>query len=164
MPDVIAQDLDGSRRFYRDCLGFEVGMDMGRVINFISTDNPTARVIVIREDQSADAEPDMTVEVEDVDQVHDRAEGLDDEIVHPLTNEPGCPPVLRQGSERQDHQSDVPHYARPVNYGLYPPVSACCSDVPVRALQDGCDHVSRAERSGWTRNGTCSAHVLPWLR
>jgi catechol 2,3-dioxygenase-like lactoylglutathione lyase family enzyme len=63
-------DMTASRAFYRDFLGFEVGMDMGWVINFVSPDNPTAQVIVIGKDKTAAVEPDMTIEVEDVDLAH----------------------------------------------------------------------------------------------
>lgn len=88
VPDVSSDDLDSSRAFYRDFLGFEIGMDMDWVINFVSPDNPTAQVILMRRDRTADVQPDMTIEVEDVDLLHARAEELGYEIVHPLTDEP----------------------------------------------------------------------------
>ena len=87
VPDITADDLAASRAFYRDFLGFEIGMDMGWVINFVSPDNPTAQVIVVRKDQTAAVDPDMTIEVDDVDLVHARAEELGHEIIHPLTDE-----------------------------------------------------------------------------
>lgn len=88
VPDISADDLTASRAFYRDFLGFEVGMDMGWVINFVSPDNPTAQVIVVRKDRTAAVEPDMTIEVDDVDRVHAQAVRLGYEMVHPLTDEP----------------------------------------------------------------------------
>ncbi len=88
VPDLTSADLDRSRAFYRDLLGFEVGMDMGWVVNFVSPDTPTAQVIVMDRDRSADVQPDMTIEVDDVDHLHARAIALGHEVVHPLTDEP----------------------------------------------------------------------------
>lgn len=88
VPGLISADLDRSRAFYRDFLGFDVGMDMGWIVNFVSPDNPTAQVIVMAEDRSAHVPPDMTVEVDDVDRVHARAIEIGHEVVHPLTDEP----------------------------------------------------------------------------
>ncbi len=87
VPDFTSTDLARSRAFYRDFLGFTVGMDMGWVVNFVSPDNPTAQVIVMDEDETADVEPDLTIEVDDVDRVHARAVELGHEILHPLTDE-----------------------------------------------------------------------------
>lgn len=88
VPDVSAQDLDASRAFYRDYLGFDLAMDMGWVLNFVAPHNPTAQVIVMTEDATAPVQPDMSIEVEDVDLLHERARELGHEIVHPLTDEP----------------------------------------------------------------------------
>lgn len=88
VPDLTSTDLARSRAFYRDLLGFTVGMDMGWVVNFVSPDEPTVQVIVMDEDRTADVQPDMTVEVDDVDRLHARAVELGHEIVHPLTDEP----------------------------------------------------------------------------
>lgn len=88
VPDLTSTDLARSREFYGDFLGFSVGMDLGWVINFVSPDNPTAQVIVMDHDRSADMEPDLTIEVDDVDRLHARATELGLEVVHPLTDEP----------------------------------------------------------------------------
>jgi catechol 2,3-dioxygenase-like lactoylglutathione lyase family enzyme len=88
VPDIHSDDLTASRAFYRDFLGFDVGMDLGWVINFVSPDNPTAQVIVVGRDQTAAVDPDVTIEVDDVDRVHAQAVGLGYEVVHPLTDEP----------------------------------------------------------------------------
>lgn len=88
VPDHTSKDLARCRTFYRDFLGFEVGMDLGWIVNFVSPDNPTAQVIVMTQDRTADLSPDMTVEVDDVDRLHAQALDLGYEIVHPLTDEP----------------------------------------------------------------------------
>lgn len=88
VPDLASADLDATRAFYGDVLGFEVGMDLGWVVNFVSPDNPTAQVIAMQADRTADVTPDMSVEVDDVDAVHARAVDAGHEVVHPLTDEP----------------------------------------------------------------------------
>lgn len=88
VPDLTSEDLARSRTFYRDFLGFEIGMDLGWVVNFVAPDNPTAQVIVMRADRTADVQPDVTVEVDDVDRLHAAAVDLGYEVVHPLTDEP----------------------------------------------------------------------------
>ncbi len=88
VPDIRSRDLEKSRAFYVDFLGMDVAMDLGFVVAFASPTNPSAQVIVLRDDGGVTLEPDMSIEVTDVDQVHACAveRGLD--IVYPLTNEP----------------------------------------------------------------------------
>jgi catechol 2,3-dioxygenase-like lactoylglutathione lyase family enzyme len=88
MPNVISDTPDESRSFYAGLLGFQVAMDMGWIMTFVSPSNPTAQVSVVREDASAPVVPQITVEVADVDAIHAEAvrRGLD--VVHPLTDEP----------------------------------------------------------------------------
>ena len=88
VPDLTSADLGRSRVFYGDFLGFSVGMDLGWVINFVSPDNPTAQVIVMDQDRTAVVQPDLTIEVDDVDHLHAQAVDRGYEVVHPLTDEP----------------------------------------------------------------------------
>ena len=88
VPDIKSQNLAESRAFCVDFLGFELAMDMGFVMTFVSPSNPTAQISVVRDDGGSSLLPDVSVEVADVDHVHKRAleRGLD--IVYPLTDEP----------------------------------------------------------------------------
>jgi predicted enzyme related to lactoylglutathione lyase len=88
VPDITTQRLDESREFYVDLLGFEVAMDMGWVVNLVSPVNPTAQVILMTRDATAPVQPQMSIEVADVDAVHQRAVERGDDIVYPLTHEP----------------------------------------------------------------------------
>lgn len=88
VPCLTSTDPARSATFYRDYLGFAVGMDMGWIVNFVSPDTPTSQVIVMGEGGTADVQPDMTIEVDDVDRLHARAVELGHEIVHALTDEP----------------------------------------------------------------------------
>jgi catechol 2,3-dioxygenase-like lactoylglutathione lyase family enzyme len=88
VPDIQSDHIDESRAFYADFLGFNVGMDMGWVITFVSPSNPTAQLTVFRGDDSANIHPQITVEVEDVDRAHAKAVERSLTIVYPLTTEP----------------------------------------------------------------------------
>ena len=86
VPDITTDDLAASREFYTGLLGFDVGMDLGWAVNLVSPTSPTAQIILFRSGESG-PQPDMSIEVDDVDAVHQAAldRGLD--IVYPLTDE-----------------------------------------------------------------------------
>ena len=73
VPDIKSQHLAESRTFYVDFLGFEMAMDMGFVMTFVSPSNPTAQITVMKYDGGSTVMPDVSVEVSDVDEVHTRA-------------------------------------------------------------------------------------------
>ncbi len=87
-PDLHAADPAAAASFYADVLGFDVVMDLGWVAMVASPENPTAQVILMREDESAPGRPDLSVEVDDVDAAYAAVQRAGAEIVHPLTDEP----------------------------------------------------------------------------
>jgi len=88
VPDFQAQDPGAGKAFYAEVLGLEVSMDLGWVVTYAAPGNPTAQIIVMRQDASAPVAPDASIEVDDVDAAHAAAQRLGCEIVHPLTDEP----------------------------------------------------------------------------
>jgi predicted enzyme related to lactoylglutathione lyase len=88
VPDIKSDHIDESRAFYEGFLGFQVGMDMGWVITFVSRSNPTAQITVMRGDGSATVQPQISIEVDDVDQVYANAVKRNLKIVYPLSDEP----------------------------------------------------------------------------
>ena len=87
VPDLTTQHLEESREFYVGLLGFQVGMDMDWVVVLVSPVNPTAQVILMTRDATAPVQPQMSIEVADVDAVHRQAVERGDGIVYPLTDE-----------------------------------------------------------------------------
>jgi catechol 2,3-dioxygenase-like lactoylglutathione lyase family enzyme len=87
VPKMISDTPDESRSFYVGLLGFQVAMDLGWIMTFVSPSNPTAQVSVVREDATAPVVPQITVEVTDVDAIDAEAVQRGLEIVHPLTDE-----------------------------------------------------------------------------
>ncbi len=86
VPDITTDDLAGSRDFYTGLLGFDVGMDLGWVVTLVSPTNPTAQIILFRSGGSG-PQPDMSIEVDDVDAVYRAAVEQGGDIVYPLTDE-----------------------------------------------------------------------------
>jgi catechol 2,3-dioxygenase-like lactoylglutathione lyase family enzyme len=88
VPDFSSPDPAASRAFYEGVLGLEVAMDLGWITTFAAPGNPTAQLSVMQRDASAQLQPDVSIEVDDVDAAHAAAVRLGCEIVHPLTDEP----------------------------------------------------------------------------
>ena len=87
MPDLHAENPSASRGFYEQVLGLEVEMDLCWIITFAAPNNPGAQISVMSRDEGASVEPDLSVEVDDVDEAYAAALRMGYEIVHPLTDE-----------------------------------------------------------------------------
>lgn len=93
VPDIMTERLDESRDFYVDLLGFKVAMDMGWIVTLVSTSNPTAQINLGRRDPSSGPSGPLntigiSIEVENVDEVHAKAVARGATISYPLTDEP----------------------------------------------------------------------------
>jgi predicted enzyme related to lactoylglutathione lyase len=80
--------MDESRKFYTEFLGFDVAMDMGWVLTFVSPTNPTAQITVVQKTKEATPQANISIEVDDVDALHAKAVELGLPIVYPMTDEP----------------------------------------------------------------------------
>jgi len=88
VPDITCDASEASRDFYAGVFGFDVAMDMGWIVTLVSPDVPSAQIsLVSATEEAAKPIPDITVEVDDVDSVHDAASRGGHEIVYPLTDE-----------------------------------------------------------------------------
>ena len=88
MPVFAAQDPTAGREFYAEVLGLEPVMDLGWITTYAAPDNPGAQISLMSKDASAPVNPDVSIEVDDVDAAHAAAQRLGCEIVHPLSDEP----------------------------------------------------------------------------
>ena len=86
VPDITTVDPTASSAFYQ-LLGFREEMNLGWVVNLVSPSNSTAQVILITKDAVASVNPDLSVEVDDVDAAYEAVRGTGAEIVHPITDE-----------------------------------------------------------------------------
>jgi catechol 2,3-dioxygenase-like lactoylglutathione lyase family enzyme len=89
VPNIGSDQLDASREFYIQVFGLEVVMDMGWIVTLASPSEPTAQITLFGPAGSSDPAPvpSITIEVADVDAVHETAAERGLEIVYPLTNE-----------------------------------------------------------------------------
>lgn len=90
VPNVTTKDLKKSRDFYTELLGLKVAMDMGFIVTLVSESNETAQISFVRGDEGSPSHPYITVsiEVEDVVEIHKRAVTRGLKILYPLTDEP----------------------------------------------------------------------------
>ena len=90
VPDITSDRMEESRAFYTECLGLNLAMDMGWIMTFVSPSQPLAQVTVMQAPppEAAVPNPQVSIEVEDVDAAHDRAVAQEAKIVYPLTDEP----------------------------------------------------------------------------
>jgi catechol 2,3-dioxygenase-like lactoylglutathione lyase family enzyme len=88
VPDFHGPDAATGADFYATVLGLEVVMDQGWVRTYAAPDNPVAQITVMRQDATAPVNPDVSIEVDDVDQAYTAAQQMGCEVLHPLTDEP----------------------------------------------------------------------------
>jgi predicted enzyme related to lactoylglutathione lyase len=87
VPNISSERMDETQEFYIQLFGFEVAMDMGWILTLASPSNPSAQISVFRDTVSAAEVPALSIEVDDVDVVHEMATERGLQIVYPLTDE-----------------------------------------------------------------------------
>jgi len=88
VPDITSQLMPESKTFYRDVFGFEIGMDLGWIVGFVSPSERLAQIQVISRDATAAVNPEISIQVDDLDAVYAAAVKAGATIVHPITLEP----------------------------------------------------------------------------
>ena len=71
--NVATSDVDKASAFYEEVLGLEVLMDLGWIRTYGSTSKMTIQVSVMSEGGSGTGVPDMSIEVDDVEEALMRA-------------------------------------------------------------------------------------------
>jgi catechol 2,3-dioxygenase-like lactoylglutathione lyase family enzyme len=85
-PNIRSDRFDESRAFYNGVIGLDGGDGLDWIL-FFGTDRREVQLSVMKLDVKAGIHPDVSIEVDDVDAVHERAVAADCEIVYPLTDE-----------------------------------------------------------------------------
>ncbi len=88
VPDIGHGNSEEAKAFYRDLLGLEVVMDQGWIVTFASDESARPQVSVMSEGGSGAPVPDISIEVDDVDAVCERAHAAGAKIVYDITDEP----------------------------------------------------------------------------
>lgn len=87
VPDIESSDLEASKQFYGGFLGLDMVMDQGWVMTFASPSNPTSQVTILEAGCADYAQPDISVEVDDVHLAYSEAKKHGFPIEYPLTSE-----------------------------------------------------------------------------
>ena len=87
-PTIESDRLEESRAFYADVLGLVGGDGLDWIRFFSAPNDPQLQLGVMSLDVAGEIHPAVTIEVDDVDEVHARAVESGAEIVHPLADEP----------------------------------------------------------------------------
>ena len=85
-PNILSERFDESRAFYKDVIGLDGGEGLDWIL-FFGTDQREVQLSVTKLDIKAHVHPDVSIEVDDIDAVHERARIAGTEIVYPLTDE-----------------------------------------------------------------------------
>ena len=88
--NISSDDLEKSKEFYSEFLGMELAMDMGWILTFVSRENPTAQISILKNEKKEKPNNSslfISIEVDDVDALHQKAKDQQIEIVYPLTDE-----------------------------------------------------------------------------
>ena len=91
VPNIYSDDLEKSKAFYQGFLNMDIIMDQGWVIPFASGKNPLAQVNILENQKKETLHNErifLSVEVSDVNKMHQKAKALQLEIVYPITDEP----------------------------------------------------------------------------
>ena len=85
-PNIRSDRFDESRKFYNQVIGLDGGDGLDWIL-FFGTDKREVQLSVMKLDIKANVHPDVSIEVDDVDDVYERAVASGAEIVYPLTDE-----------------------------------------------------------------------------
>jgi catechol 2,3-dioxygenase-like lactoylglutathione lyase family enzyme len=85
-PNIRSDDFQASRAFYKGVIGLDGGDGLDWIL-FFGTDQRAVQLSVMKLDIKAKIHPEVSIEVDDVDAVHERAMAAGCEIVYPLTDE-----------------------------------------------------------------------------
>jgi catechol 2,3-dioxygenase-like lactoylglutathione lyase family enzyme len=81
-PNILSEHFDESRSFYTGVIGLEEGDGLDWIL-FFGTDQREVQLSVMALDIKARIHPDISIEVDDVDDVHRRAVAAGAEVVPP---------------------------------------------------------------------------------
>ena len=86
--NIATPDPGRARAFYQGLLELEVVMDHGWIVTFADVGQAAPQVSFASEGGSGTPVPDLSIEVDDVDDVHARATAAGFEITYAITDEP----------------------------------------------------------------------------
>jgi catechol 2,3-dioxygenase-like lactoylglutathione lyase family enzyme len=86
--NIEAKKISAAKRFYEGVLGLEVLMDMGWIATYGSQAKMTLQISFMSQGGSGAKVPDLSIEVDDIDEAFKRMKKARFKIEYPLTDEP----------------------------------------------------------------------------
>jgi predicted enzyme related to lactoylglutathione lyase len=88
MANIATDSVADVRKFYSDLFGLDAVMDLGWIVTLASRESTIPQLSILSEGGSGALVPDVSIEVDNVDEVYRRAKEIGCEVVHDLTDEP----------------------------------------------------------------------------
>lgn len=88
IPNLAAVNPATARAFYGDLLGLDIVMDHGWIVTFASAAPTVPQISVASQGGSDTPVPDLSIEVDDVDAIYQRAKAMCLDIGYEMTDEP----------------------------------------------------------------------------
>lgn len=88
VPNIESEIPEKSLEFYEGFIGMKVAMKKEWIITFVVESNPSSQINILRHDVPDVPHPDVSIEVEDVDQMFAKVKEQNITIVYPINNEP----------------------------------------------------------------------------
>ena len=86
--DIRVERPEEAKAFYQELFGLKVVMDQGWIVTLACDDAAPVQISLASEGGSGTPVPDVSIEVDDVDAVYQKARSMGCEIVYALTDEP----------------------------------------------------------------------------
>jgi catechol 2,3-dioxygenase-like lactoylglutathione lyase family enzyme len=86
--NIATSDPKSARAFYQDLLGLEIVMDHGWITTFADEGQSRPQVSFASEGGSGTPVPDLSIEVDNVDEIHARAIAAGFEVTYDIVDEP----------------------------------------------------------------------------
>ena len=86
--NVAADQIDAAKTFYGDVLGMNIAMDLGWITTFTADGSMTPQISVMAEGGSGTPVPDISIEVDDLSDVHRKMQAAGFKIEYGPAHEP----------------------------------------------------------------------------
>jgi catechol 2,3-dioxygenase-like lactoylglutathione lyase family enzyme len=88
VPNIAANRVEDARAFYSGILGLDLVMDLGWIVTFAAGTPAPPQISIAAEGGCGTAVPDISIEVDDLDEVHARMLAAGSSIEYGPTTEP----------------------------------------------------------------------------
>ena len=88
VPNLYTDSVSSAERFYREILQLNVVMDQGWIVTYSTSAQMNPQISVIESGGSSAPVPDVSIEVDNLDEIYQRVKNTELEVLYELTQEP----------------------------------------------------------------------------